>query len=55
LLLPTYILIKQRRLKNNLLPAGKIGFASTQLPFRGSATSKGATREREQQMSGSNQ
>jgi hypothetical protein len=28
LLLPTYILLKQRRLKNNLLPAGKIGFAS---------------------------
>jgi hypothetical protein len=50
LLLPTYILLKQRRLKNSLLPAGKIGFAS----FRGSAASKGATDEREQPMSGSN-
>jgi len=38
LLLPTYILLKQRRLKNNLLPAGKIGFAS----FGGSAGIEGS-------------
>jgi hypothetical protein len=48
MLLPIYILIKQRRLKNNLLPAGKIGFASTYSHFAD------RRHRREQRMSGSN-